>query len=240
MNLTAHALPPHIAGWSLIPAADYSRRWMSEQNHFARRCLPLTIANGLGWVIPSPVTFIAQLVASHGQPNDIAITFPSVEDRKLYGHALQSHFGNQILTIQPPWLFTTDVEGTGLLVRGAPNCMKDGATALEGFVETWWLPFTFTMNWRLTSNRPIAFEAGFPLAFLQPFPPSTVTDCKPVLTQLQHGSQLANDYGEWSRSRNAFNADPGRQPSEWQKLYHQRATHPKVDVAPFTKEPLPP
>jgi hypothetical protein len=52
-----------------------------------------------------------------------------------------------VLSFHPGYLFRTDPEWA-VWCRGAPNSHKDGIVALDGLIETDWLPFFFTMNWR--------------------------------------------------------------------------------------------
>ncbi|NDG04180.1 MAG: hypothetical protein EB121_02330 [Alphaproteobacteria bacterium] len=45
-----------------------------------------------------------------------------------------------------------------MLARGAPNSAKHGIAPLDGLIETDWLPFGFTMNWRFTAPGQVTFE----------------------------------------------------------------------------------
>src|SRR5439155_14345440 len=83
---------------------------------------------------------------------------------------VRSQFGDGIVTFSPGYLFRTP-PGVGLWVRGPVNAPKDGASALEGVVETDWSPYTFTMNWKLTRpGAAVAFERGEPIAHILPVP----------------------------------------------------------------------
>ena len=39
------------------------------------------------------------------------------------------------------------------MVKGPSNHWKPNCAPLEGVVETWWLPYTFTLNWKIVSPR---------------------------------------------------------------------------------------
>jgi hypothetical protein len=119
----------------------------ATSEHYAYRCLPLSMANTSGWEITSPLDFE---VTWNGNQDINAITAraPGVDPNALRA-LITSHFAHGILTFHTGWLFRTS-PGWGLWVRGAPNDAKDGIHALDGMVETDWLPFPFTMNWRFT------------------------------------------------------------------------------------------
>jgi hypothetical protein len=134
---------------------------------------------------------------------------------------ISCHFGFGILTFHIPYLFRT-TEPFGLIARGVPNYFKRHIVPLEGFVETWWVPFTFTMNWKfLYPHAPVLFEKGDPICFIQPYSPVVVSSSTPVIRPLADNSDLSRDYDKWLRSRQAFNHDPTRKPEEWQKDYHR-------------------
>ena len=68
-----------------------------------------------------------------------------------------SHFGHGVLTFHTGYLFRTS-PGWALWCRGAPNTVKHGIVPLDGLVETDWLPFPFTMNWRFTRPGTVRFD----------------------------------------------------------------------------------
>jgi hypothetical protein len=63
-----------------------------------------------------------------------------------FAAAIKSQFGSGIVTFSPPWLFRTP-PGWDLYVKGPSNRWKVNCVPLEGIVETWWLNYTFTLNW---------------------------------------------------------------------------------------------
>lgn len=124
-------------------------------------CLPLVAAGQLGWTVLNPVAFVASWDGSSG---DRGVRVSS------QGHHVSSHFGQGIVTIDPGFYVRTSTE-VDLLVRAVPNQPKDGATTLEGLVETDWFDGSFTVNLRLT--RPgliVRWERGEPLFQLVPYP----------------------------------------------------------------------
>jgi hypothetical protein len=109
--------------------------------------------------------------------------------------------GYGILSWVPPYLFRTPA-GTNLWVRGPANMPKDGITPLEGIVETDWLPYTFTINWKIT--RPglkISFVKGEPICFLTPTQRHDAERLQPVLQNLASNEELNSEYHEWHERR---------------------------------------
>src|SRR5690606_13983887 len=128
----------------IVPGSP-ERTWMSAtQFRFAYRCLPLTIANCMGWELLCPVLIEAEWNGGV-QIADIEIRTDGSRDNWF----AQSHFGHGVLTFLVPYVFRTET-GVGLWARGSRNLPKDGISPLEGIVETDWLNFTFTMNWMFT------------------------------------------------------------------------------------------
>ncbi|TVQ61562.1 MAG: hypothetical protein EA379_06035 [Phycisphaerales bacterium] len=205
-------------GWDIVPAPK-QRAWMNATpGGFANRCLPLTMANHAGWIIRSPAAFIARW---NGDPTPGAsITFEFADERSAsYAESVRSHFGSGIITLSIPYLFRTE-PGVALLARGAPNEPKPHCAPLEGLVETDWSPSTFTMNWMITTpHADVEFRVGDPLCFLQPVRAELFESCEPETRDLASDPELHAEYTRWTKSRNAFIADPERG-AKWQKDYH--------------------
>jgi hypothetical protein len=198
-------------GWTLTPA-PVQRDWMEIDNGFAYRCLPLTMANSAGWVIGCPVSFVATW---SGSPAKGTMRLDCDEPILKHMRGITDHFGNGIVTFNLPWQFGTNRPGVGLRVSGLPNAPKFNTTPLEGFVETDWLPFTFTMNWKI--QRP------------------KITD----------DPQRQAAFEKWDKIRRTFNADPCRKPEDWQRMYHKAAEavpgkhRTSIKAQPFATETPP-
>ncbi len=202
-----------------ISTATRQRDWIEElPERFAYRCLPLVIANQLGWDILCPVTFTASW---NGKPGLDAIRIRFGGERsELVG----SHFGNGILTFSLGYLFRT-TKAHNLWVKGPANRPKDGIAPLEGIIETDWAPFTFTMNWQFTRKRlKVTFEEGEPICTVVPYPRHYAAKFEPVLRNLNEDPGLYRQYVAWRDERNAFNEALGVEGSEaqqagWQRTY---------------------
>jgi uncharacterized protein DUF6065 len=207
--------PPRI-----VPA-NSERDWMSATyERFALRCIPLSIANASGWELLCPVSFDAWW---HGGILQRDITFITNGDAHAMASFVSSHFGHGVLTFDAGYLFRTS-PGWGLWVRGRPNAAKDRIVPLEGLVETDWLPFAFTMNWRFTRMGKVHFEEGEPFCFITPVPHAALDAIEPVVRDLADDPDLAAACKAWGESRVDFNARILRQEPEavragWQRSY---------------------
>jgi hypothetical protein len=211
-----------------LEVAPLDRDWMdATDKRAAYRCLPLTIANQAGWLIPSPVGFTAYWTGGPDK-NSLYLDFDpppgaTAPDPRAFevvsftapvpvvrrDARILSHFGYGVVTFTLPYLFRTP-RGINLWVKGPSNSIKDGAQPLEGVVETDWLPSSFTMNWKLTRpDHPVRFERGEPICMLVPVPRGLAEGLLPVRLPLSANAELERDYREWERSRLQFNAALG-------------------------------
>src|SRR6476646_3307515 len=153
-SLTAYRIH-HIArgAFPVIKPAAADRWWMDVTfTGWPKRCLPLRLANQLGWCILNEQPFEAEWSGRNGLDS---IRFVNGVGRPFY---VRSMFGGGILTWVVPYLFRTP-PGWQLLIRGPVNSLKDGIGALEGVVETDWSTSNFTLNWRFTRPRKrVKFE----------------------------------------------------------------------------------
>jgi hypothetical protein len=151
-------------GWALRPAPA-RRAWMDAKPH-SYQCLPLVIANQWGWQVLCPTDV---RVTWDGSPSAAGLR---VDIEPKHALSVRSHFGVGIVTFSPPWLFRTP-PGWDLLVKGPSNRWKENCIAIEGVVETWWLNYTFTFNWKLVEPGTVTFAKGESIGQLVPVPHQT-------------------------------------------------------------------
>ncbi|MGH6955433.1 MAG: DUF6065 family protein [Caulobacteraceae bacterium] len=182
-----------------IAPARAEREWMDlTGERFAYRCVPMSVANASGWEIALPFAFEA---AWYGGDEAGAVQFRSGDGRVR--HFVASHFGHGVVTFHTGWLFRTS-PGWALWARGAPNSVKDGIAPLDGLVETDWLPFPFTMNWRFTRPGVVRFAAGEPFCFLTLAPHGLIDAVQPRIVELDDDPKLKAAFEAWSASRGDF------------------------------------
>ena len=218
-KLTAYQV---IADPPSLRKASSRRLWMDAlPERFAYRCLPLGIANQLGWDLLIPATFTATW---NGGPErwDVQIRWPE----KDWSGLVRSHFGHGIVTFSTGYLFRTP-PGIGLLACGPPNWPLDGAYPLAGVVETDWAASPFTMNVQLTRvGQPVVFEAGIPFCRVMPIDSRLCEQLDPELRLISDDRELEGRYLEWQASRKQFIEESRIQFSpayehRWQKEYFQ-------------------
>ena len=131
------------------------------------------------------------LASGHGQPVGLADPLPdrrrghlgresgpggpAIEVAPQFEPAIKSQFGAGIVTFSPPWLFRTP-PGWDLYLKGPSNRWKPNCVPLEGVIETWWLNYTFTLNWKLVEPGTVVFARGESLGQLVPVPHATFQD----------------------------------------------------------------
>jgi Family of unknown function (DUF6065) len=195
---------------------------------FANRCLPLKIANQSGWVIRSGCSFSAQ--RTDLDTAGFSVMFEFHDDAPPdAASVIQDLFGLGLITFHLPYLFRTD-PGYALIARGAPNFIVKNAHPLEGVIETDWTPATFTMNWRiLEEGATCVFRCGDPLCFIQPIQLGILESFEPHVESIESDAELSQRYQAWKTSRLAFNMNPDRQESDWQKDYYRGLREPSVE-----------
>jgi hypothetical protein len=187
-------------GWALRPS-PVRRQWMSE-HPTAYQCLPMVVANQWGWQVLCPTDVRA---AWDGSPDPRGLHL-AVDPR--WAPAIKSHFGRGIITFSPPWLFRTP-PGWDLYAKGPSNRWKPNCVPLEGVVETWWLNYTFTLNWKVVEPGEVAFARGESLGQLVPVPHATFRGAEasesPIgLVEPEAGAELL----QWRAERRRIADEP--------------------------------
>jgi hypothetical protein len=201
-------------------AASPDRVWMDKTDRrYAYRCLPLSIANAMGWDLLAP----ARVTAEWNGGVELADIAVAVDDPAWEGKLASSHFGHGILTFHTGYLFRTD-PGIGIWARGTPNMPKDGIAPLDGIIETDWLTFTFTMNWHFTRPGRVVFEKDEPFCFLSPMAYRALESVRPEIVPLSADPELQAQYEAWRLARLDFNTrlasnEPEAARQGWQKFY---------------------
>jgi hypothetical protein len=211
-------------GWGLRPGPA-RRHWMSEYP-YAYQCLPMVVANQWGWQILCPADVVATWDGS-ADPSGLR-----VEVDPQWAAAIKSQFGQGIITFSPPWLFRTP-PGWDLYAKGPSNRWKPNCVPLEGVIETWWLSYTFTLNWKVVAPGVVAFARGESLAQLVPVPHATFEEAvaseSPInLVEPEAAAELLR----WRDERRKIAAEPVR--------IHKRYLKAEDIEEHLTKVPVPP
>jgi hypothetical protein len=183
---------------------------MNENPH-AYHCLPLVLANQWGWQVLCPadvrVTWDGSLL-----PSGLVV---DVDPRLAF--SIKSQFGSGIVTFSPPWLFRTS-PGWDLYVKGPSNRWKANCVPIEGVVETWWLNYTFTFNWKLVEPGTVEFAKGESMAQLLPVPHATFEGSRAWEAPILHVEpQAGEELLRWRQRRR----DIANQPLGVHSLYRR-------------------
>ncbi|MEM9225131.1 MAG: DUF6065 family protein [Pseudomonadota bacterium] len=209
-----HIVPDMVPG-------TVKREWMDEVRHrHAYRCLPLNMANVSGWDLKLTHGFDATWTGGNAAED---ITIVPHDPAAPIAHIAASHFSYGILTFHTGYLFRTP-PGWAMWAMAAPNSVKDGIDPLAGLIETDWLPYPFTMNWKFTRPGTVRFERGETFCFLTLVQPEKLEDVEPVIRDIDDNAPLKAEYEEWRSARAAFNAriaaeEPDALREAWQKHY---------------------
>jgi hypothetical protein len=180
-------------GWGLRPSPA-RRGWMDDQTN-AYQCLPLVMANQWGWQVLCPTEVRATWDGTPG-PDGLR-----VEVEPQYAPAIKSQFGAGIVTFSPPWLFRTP-PGWDLYLKGPSNRWKPNCHPLEGIIETWWLNYTFTINWKLIEPGTVVFAGGESIGQLVPVPHATFEEATALEAPIGLlEPQAARELMEWYERR---------------------------------------
>jgi hypothetical protein len=196
MRLVAYRIRSDVR----LEPAPANRAWMdSWPKRHPYHCLPLTAVNSYGWQLLCLRTFEA--VWTGGQSKRAIVVKPIGRE----GRVGYSHFGGGVLTFEPGCLIRTE-SPMQLFVCGPPNECKHGICPLSAIVETSWLPFTFTMNWRFTApDTVVRFEEGEAFCHFFPIAPGAIEEVEPEWRDLASDPVLSRNYWELKLSRQIAN-----------------------------------
>jgi hypothetical protein len=178
------------------------RTWMDETENNAYRCTPLNVANTYGWYVLCPMDFTAEW---NGGPleSDMTVTVinppEGIDDFRSYDF-IATNFGHGILSFAPDFIIKTS-KGVSTYVRGVPNLVANGIQPLDGVVETDWLAFTFTYNFKFIKPGKIKFEKGQPLFSFFPVERGYVDQFDTLVSCVDDYPEFKKEYERYSNHR---------------------------------------
>jgi hypothetical protein len=189
----------------IIPASR-TREWMDNTpGSFAYHCLPLVMANSLGWFITNSIPCEMEWDGTEA-PSGLKVW-------------ATSHFGSGVVTFHPEYMFWTE-EKISIITKGPANMPKHGIVSLEGVIETDWLPYPFTINWKMTAkNTKVRFERGEPIAQIIPWPADLISSVEPEILSMESNPELYARYEDYRKKRTVFNETFKYDGSKRQKYY---------------------
>lgn len=219
-EMIAYQIGPFVAD---LCRASSQRTWMDRSaERFAYRCLPLVIANQLGWDILNPLPLRARWLGG-SRPTDVQVE--ALGSSQVENWA-SGHFGEGVLTFSVGYLFRTP-PGVRLLVTGPLNLPKANIFPLSGVVETDWTHASFTMNYKFTQPGTwVEFQQDEPICRIIPLSLAEMENLQGRVRSMSDSPELQNLFRQWSQSRKSFNRrldNPFSDESHhgWQKEYFQ-------------------
>jgi hypothetical protein len=198
-----------------IVQSSPQRKWMDEtRDKYAYKCMPMTIANQSSWDVLCP--YGAEIEWDGGDNLD-SIRFAQVDEEPQSFNFISSIFGHGIVTFHVDFVIRTS-ENNSIYVKGPTNRIKHGIHPLEGIVETFWLPFTFTMNWKFTAPGKVIFDKGEPMFTFFPINLNYIESFSLKTCSIQEDRPFECKYETYKESRLDYIAD---RCTGWQKFYNQ-------------------
>jgi len=143
-----------------IPAAKMRDWWEDNQktaNH-AKHCLPLSMANSLGYYILSPGTFLVKWDGDVHAPAKLT----HLEKSTHYEIDTHAAFGG--FTVQAKFIPRTDDPGDYVYIKGIANERDCPYTCMEACIEAWWNPGHFGLVYLLRNPGEFLIPMGKPIA----------------------------------------------------------------------------
>lgn len=197
-----------------VKPSTHKRAWMDDTvDKFAYRCLPMNIANQHSWTVECPGDITATWSGGDGS-EDLSIDYIG---EHIFKFAL-SEFGYGVLTFHTDFVLTTE-EKVCIYCKGPANSHRKIIQPLEGIIETFWLPFTFTMNWKFTEPGTVEFKKGDPMFCFFPIELDYVEDFSINVKRIRDDEILHNKYQEYSASRKDHIDTGHTDDQSWQKHY---------------------
>lgn len=162
MGDTIHIHLPDNFDRSLAPIpAQRDRDWWSDNvktNNHARHCLPLTMANSLGYYILSPGSFLVRWNGDHHSDAQVEVLESSSHCR-VDNHAAFGSF-----TVQAAFIPRTEDPGDYVYIKGIANERGRPYSCMEAAIEAWWSPSNFGLVFLLNQPGEFLIGKGTPIA----------------------------------------------------------------------------
>lgn len=161
-RIRIHLSPDFDQSLVPIPAVRHREWWEDNpatRDH-AKHCLPLSMANSLGFYILSPGTF---KVSWDGDPQKRA-HIESIEKSSHFEVDNHAAFGS--FTVQAKFVPVTDNPGDFVYIKGIPNLRGVPYSCMEACIEAWWNVGHFGLVFILNQPGEITIYWGQPIAHM--------------------------------------------------------------------------
>jgi hypothetical protein len=159
-RIKVHLAPGFDQSLVPIPAVRHRDWWENTQatKDHARHCLPLAMANSLGYYIRSPGTFRVRWNGDHN-------TRASIKPLEVSSHyEVDNHATFGGFTIQAKFIPVTDDPGDFIYIKGIPNEQSTLFVCMEAVIEAWWNVGHFGIVYQLNQRCDFTIYMGQPVA----------------------------------------------------------------------------
>ena len=209
-----------------IKPAPIKRKWMEETGWYdhegkwhaphAYKCLPLVIANQMGWILTCPVGFTATWDGTN-KASQGAVRFEFDEEPERWSSQIIDRFGVGTFTFPVPYVFRTP-PNVQLLTRGPTNSWKTNCQSLDAVMESDWLPYPFFQTWKIKRpNEPVRFNKGEPYAMIHPVSVGEIKEWDFYVRSITENEELNKEYVDWAQARTEFQSNLSQYGAEWAK-----------------------
>lgn len=187
--------------YEIVPS-KVKREWMSGDNGNPYKCKPMNVANTYGWSVLCPANFSATWSGGNNV-EDISVV---CHDNEYCIDCLQatSHFGIGILTFKMDFIIRTP-ENISTYIMHPPNFINDVVEPLDAIVETDWLPYTFTYNFRFVKPGTVEFKKGDILYNFFPIERGFIESFKTKVSDINHYPGLQDEFENYNDTRTLHN-----------------------------------
>ncbi len=198
-EIRLHLAPGFDKSLLPIPAAKLRDWWEdnSKTANHAKHCLPLQMANHLGYYILSPATFLVKWDGDVHAKAQIEIieraTHCEIDDHAAYGS----------FTVQAKFIPVTKDPGDFVMIKGIANERSSPYQCMEAAIEAWWSVGNFGLVFLLNQPGEFLIPLGKPIA--QMFLYHGLAGA----SELQAIDGYPPGYAEWQarRSRKGYSKD---------------------------------
>jgi len=157
-----HLAPGYDRSLAPTPAKKLRDWWEDNQRtkDHAKHCLPLSMANSLGYYILSPGTFIIKWDGNVLSPAKVE----TIEKSSHYEVDAHAAFGS--FTVQAKFIPVTDDPGDFVYIKGIPNERSMPYSCMEACIEAWWSVGNFGLVYLLNQPGEFMIYMGQPIAQL--------------------------------------------------------------------------
>lgn len=186
---------------SLAPVrAERHRDWWEDNratmNH-AKHCLPLSMANSLGYYILSPGSFIVKWDGDYHK----RATIEHIEKSSHY--EVDNHASFASFTVQAKFIPVTDDPGDFVYIKGVPNERNVPYSCMEAAIEAWWNVGNFGLVFMLNQPGEFLIPMGKPIAQMFLYRGSAGA----ADLEMHRGYPEGHEHWQKRRSRPGYNKD---------------------------------